>query len=82
MIVIYGALVLLATIRWPRLSRRWRTAAWAGVAVLAVLEAYSRLYLLKHWPLDVPAGALFGGLLLLTAAMGTIVLIPVSPEPE
>jgi hypothetical protein len=81
-IVIYGALVLLATVRWPTLSRRWRTAAWAGVAVLAVLEAYSRLYLLKHWPLDVPAGALFGGLLLLTTAVGTIVLVPVSPEPE
>lgn len=81
-IVIYGAFVLLATIRWPGLSRRWRIAAWAVVAILAVMEGYSRLYLLKHWPLDVPAGALFGMLLLLTTAVGTIVLVPVPPERE
>ncbi len=74
-LVIYGLIVVLACIRWPRLGRPWRTAAWAVVALLTVAEAYSRLYLLKHWPSDVPAGMLFGVLLLVTSGIGIIALI-------
>ena len=81
-IVIYGAFVVLATIRWPRMGRRWRLAAWAGVCVLTIAEAYSRLFPLRHWPLDVPAGALFGVLLLVTMAVATIVLVRAPRDPD
>lgn len=43
-------------------ARRWRRAALPAFAY-AALVAYSRVYLNKHWCVDVVAGALLGGLL-------------------
>lgn len=39
-------------------ARRWRI--WLPIAALAILMAFSRLYLFVHWPTDVLAGAVLG----------------------
>jgi hypothetical protein len=73
-VVIYGLVLLLATVRWPAIPRRWHIAGAALVGCLSLFEAYTRLYLLKHWPTDVPAGLVIGTILLaaLSAAVATV----------
>jgi membrane-associated phospholipid phosphatase len=65
LIVTYGMVFYLVLLTWPSISRRWRVAGFTLVAVLAWLEGYSRIFLIKHWGLDVVGGWLFGTLLLL-----------------
>ncbi|MEO8246439.1 MAG: hypothetical protein ABI622_04885, partial [Chloroflexota bacterium] len=74
-LLIYGLIALLVMIRWPQIGRRWRIGLWSAVGLLTASEAYSRLYLLKHWPTDLPAGLLFGVILLLTMIAGVATLI-------
>ena len=69
-IAIYGLLVFLAW--WCARERGWRiatsrTAVVAGLvlATMAVVEGYTRVYLLKHWLTDALGGYVFGGLLLI-----------------
>lgn len=48
-------------------SKRWRV--WLPIAALAILMAFSRLYLFVHWPTDVLAGAALG------AGVGSVVVL-------
>lgn len=50
-----AALAVLASLLWPRIRR----GAWA----LPLIVGWSRVYLGKHYPLDVAAGWLYGALL-------------------
>lgn len=62
-IVFYG---MIAYLLWREFSGRRATAIWAGavVAALGFNEAFSRVYLSKHWLTDALSGLLYGALLL------------------
>lgn len=75
-VVMYGLTLLLILVRWPRITRPWRIAGVAVVALLAFIEGFTRLYLLLHWPTDIPAGWLMGTLITLTIALATRALLP------
>lgn len=65
LIVTYGMVFYLVLLTWPAIGRRWRIAGFTAVGILAWVEGYTRIYLIKHWGLDVVGGWLFGTLLLL-----------------
>jgi membrane-associated phospholipid phosphatase len=65
LITVYGMVFFLVLLTWPRISRSWRVAGFTAVGVLAFVEAYTRLFLIKHWGMDVVGGLLYGSLLLL-----------------
>jgi membrane-associated phospholipid phosphatase len=71
LVVIYGIVFYLVLLTWPSIGRRWRVAGFTAVAILAWIEGYSRIYLIKHWGLDVVGGWLFGTLLLLALIAAT-----------
>jgi hypothetical protein len=84
LIVTYGIIVYLALLTWPSLGRRWRVAGFTAVAVLAWVEAYTRIYLIKHWGLDVVGGLLYGTLMLLALIAATSCFKPkaaTKPQP-
>jgi hypothetical protein len=62
-IVFYG---LIAYLLWREFSGKRSTAIWAAAAVAALgfNEAFSRVYLSKHWLTDAVSGLLYGALLL------------------
>jgi membrane-associated phospholipid phosphatase len=74
-VVIYGLILFLIFLRWPGISRRWRIVGIAVVAALSFTEGFTRLYLLHHWPTDVPAGWLVGALILGTLILATETLL-------
>jgi membrane-associated phospholipid phosphatase len=65
LVVTYGMVFYLVLLTWPSIGRRWRIAGFTAVGVLAWVEGYTRIYLIKHWGLDVVGGWLFGTLMLL-----------------
>jgi membrane-associated phospholipid phosphatase len=65
LIVTYGIIFYLVLLTWPSISRRWRIAGFTAVAVLAWVEGYTRIYLIKHWGLDVVGGWLYGTFMLI-----------------
>jgi hypothetical protein len=73
LIVAYG-MVMLLTLRVTGASRRWWVAGFSLVGFLAAVEAYSRVYLLKHWVTDVAGGLLYGAGVLVIAAVAFSVL--------
>jgi membrane-associated phospholipid phosphatase len=83
---VYGLAVFLL-LRIYRPSRRVQIAAWAGVASLGLIEAYTRWYLEKHWFLDTIGGLTFGAGLLLVFCLATAALdpdpqVPAEAEPD
>lgn len=65
-LAVYGVVVVLVIMLQPGLSRAWRAGLWTGVVTAAGVEAFSRLYLSKHWLTDALFGLPFGTLLMLT----------------
>jgi hypothetical protein len=63
---VYAPIVILAIMVIPRLSRAWRAGLWTGLATAGVIEAFTRVYLSKHWFTDALFALPFGTLLLLT----------------
>ena len=74
-VVVYGVIFYLALRTWPMINARSRIIGWTTVGVLAAMEGYSRLYLLKHWATDVPGGWIFGFLLLLAIVASASALL-------
>jgi membrane-associated phospholipid phosphatase len=70
-ITVYGIIVYLALLTWPSLTRPWRVGGFTLVALLAWVEGYTRLYLFKHWLMDVFGGWLFGTLMLFALIAAT-----------
>ena len=74
------------TLRVTKANRRWQVAGFSLLAFLAAVEAYSRIYLLKHWITDVFGGLIFGAGLLIIATIAFSILDgpgkrqPVGPE--
>ncbi|MEA2609494.1 MAG: hypothetical protein QOJ75_1737 [Chloroflexota bacterium] len=64
-IALSGVLFFLALATWPGIRPRWRAIGWTAVGLLGALEAFTRFYLLQHWPTDLVGGWIFGELLLL-----------------
>ena len=64
--IIFGLLALFVAQALPPRARKW---IYGGFASLTVLIALSRVYLLAHWPSDVVAGILFGGVLVFAVAL-------------
>jgi membrane-associated phospholipid phosphatase len=65
LVVTYGIVWYLVLLTWPSITRPWRIAGFTAVGILAFVEGYTRIYLIKHWGLDVVGGWLFGTLMLL-----------------
>lgn len=84
LLVVFGLILFL--LMWRRVhNRRVWVAGWSLLAFLAVAEAYSRTYLLKHWVTDVFGGLLYGTVVLLVVIGAIAVLdrrLPIRPSPE
>ena len=60
-----------------RASRRLVVAAWTATALLAFVEGWSRMYLGRHWMVDVLGGWVFGALIMLVLlAAATLLPLP------
>jgi membrane-associated phospholipid phosphatase len=67
------------------LERRQRARLWTLVALAAFLEGYSRLYLGRHFAIDIVGGWVFGSLFLVSVVLAVDVLRPsvaVAPTSE
>jgi membrane-associated phospholipid phosphatase len=81
-ITVFGVICYLTLLTWPQLSKGWRTTGWTVVGVLTFLEAYSRVFVFKHYLFDIIGGVLCGTLLLLGWVAALSCLKPRSSEPE
>jgi hypothetical protein len=68
LLCVYGLLIVLALLLAPQITRAFRVGIYTGLGAAAVIEAYSRWYLAKHWLTDAVSAVVFGYLLL---AVGT-----------
>jgi membrane-associated phospholipid phosphatase len=71
LISFFGIIFYIALLTWPAISRRWRVTGWTVIAVLAFIEGFTRLFLVKHWATDVLGGWLYGTMLLLALVAAT-----------
>jgi membrane-associated phospholipid phosphatase len=76
LLTVYGMVFFLALLTWPKISRPWRVTGWTVLALLAFIEGYTRIYLLKHWGMDVVGGWLYGTLMLLALVAAASCLTP------
>ncbi len=72
---VYSAIIVLVIVLAPTLSRAWRGGLWTGLVTAGVVEAFTRVYLSKHWLTDAVFALPFGVLLLVTnlAAVSALV---------
>lgn len=61
----YGLVWFMVCATFPQISRRIRVIGFAVVAIGGFIEGYTRLYLIKHWMMDILAGWALGALLLM-----------------
>ncbi|HEX4428619.1 MAG TPA: phosphatase PAP2 family protein [Frankiaceae bacterium] len=64
LICIYGLIIYLVLRRFNRTRSKIAILAWTGLAAATYTEAYSRLYLGKHWISDIVGGLALGLVLL------------------
>ena len=69
-LVTYGMIMYLVVLTWPRISRAWRVTGFTVVVMLAWIESFTRIYVQKHYLMDVVGGWIFGPLLLLALIAG------------
>lgn len=63
-ISVYGLIIFLVLRRFGKTRGKVAIAAWTLLAAASFTEAYSRIYLGKHWLTDVIGGVVFGIILL------------------
>jgi hypothetical protein len=68
-LAVYGTILVLIICIAPTLSRAWRAGIWTALALMAIIEAYTRVYLSLHWFTDALFALPFGALLCVTAIM-------------
>lgn len=64
-LVVYGLIWFMTCVTFPQISRRLRVVGFTVVGIGAFIEGYTRVFLIKHWLMDVIGGWLFGALLLM-----------------
>ena len=74
LISIYGLIFYLVLRRLNLTRSRWAVAGWTILAAATYTEAYSRLYLGKHWISDIFGGLVFGAILLAVLIAATQML--------
>lgn len=74
-LAIYGTIIVLVIFLQPSMTRAWRAGLWTGVVTAAAIEAFSRVYLSKHWLTDALFGLPFGALLMLTNVAAVAALV-------
>jgi undecaprenyl-diphosphatase len=80
-VALYVTLALIATTLWRRQQLR-PAVAFAAAGVIVVLVGLSRVYLGAHYPTDVIAGWLTGGIIVVTSWALCSKLPGRSPEPR
>jgi membrane-associated phospholipid phosphatase len=80
MVTTFGIIFFLVLLTWPRIGQRWRALGWTVIGTLLFVEGYTRLFLLKHWLMDVVGGWLFGTLLLLGLMAAATCLTALGPR--
>jgi membrane-associated phospholipid phosphatase len=81
LIAIYGLIFYLVLRRLDKTRSRWAVAGWTILAAATFTEAYSRLYLGKHWISDIFGGLVFGAILLAVLIAATQILDQPDPAP-
>lgn len=61
-LLVFGLIAFFLHREMP--ATRWRSALASVVGVLTFLEAWTRIYLGRHWTVDIVAGVVFGAVLL------------------
>ncbi len=82
LISIYGLIFYLVLRRLDKTRTKWAVAAWTILAAATYTEAYSRLYLGKHWLSDIFGGLVFGVILLFVLIAATQLLDRPDRDPE
>ena len=75
----FGIAAVFVGARGPVKQRQWLIAGATG---LACIEAFSRLYLGRHWPVDILGAFVLGGCLLATVAAAETVRGRPVPKPS
>lgn len=65
-LTVFGLIWFFVVLTWPRIDRGWRVVGWTVVAGLLFVEAYSRLFVYKHYVFDIVGGVVCGLIILLT----------------
>jgi membrane-associated phospholipid phosphatase len=79
-VLLVGGMVAWLLVRWSP-GRRLATVAWTVVALSALAEGWSRLYLGRHWVADILSGWVLGALLLAVLLATATVVAPPSGRP-